>query len=141
MENRGKETWTEHVARIKREAPLDPEAQIRKRKTPQPRPLSADMAPDASGNVVRKHLGKPTATPIVGQYTLEGEGDIQYQAVDSKGVLKKLTPLEEVIRQSIEGRQEPAVLKAANRQLHAIRRSIARNAQKRSRGTEIPPEH
>lgn len=141
MENGGKETWPEHLERIKREAPLDQEAQIKRRKTPKPRPRSADMAQDAAGNVVRKHLGISTATPVVGQYTLEGEGDIQHQAVDSKGVLRKLTPVEEAARQAAEGKQEPAVLRAADRQLRAISRSITKSAQKRSKGTESPTEH
>lgn len=86
-----------------------------------------DSPPKFGGTVERVRGGKPRSTRIVAQagFDLEGEPAVEFQT-NTRGRLKKLTPMEEEVRQSTQGFIDPQTSKAATKQRKAIERKYAR---------------
>lgn len=85
----------------------------------------SDMAPNYSGNVVRRFGGRTRTVPIVAQSTLEGS--VEFQANTSSGP-KRLQPIEELARQIVEtgGHANPELVTNARKQRLAIKRNARR---------------
>ena len=120
--------WRAHVEDLRRKNAENPEPIIDGPKIRSPKPSPIDMAPNFSGDVVRKRNGKNRAVPVVLQtgFTETADPTNEFQANDSKGNLKRLTPIEEEARQSTEGYVDPLVARKAQRQRFAIKNNTAK---------------
>ncbi len=114
------------IERLKQEAGLGPVfRKINPQSNGQSSPnveIRTDMAPGASGTVIRKRRGVPRTIPVVLQsgFDEKTEPADQHQAANYKGDLKRLTPIEEELRQSTEGHIDPQVADKARKQRFAV---------------------
>lgn len=126
MESR--ESWGEHVAKLRAENAVNPEPIVDGPKIRKPRAGPADMDPINGGTVLRKHQGKLIPTPIASQTQFDEQGELRetvQQAANYRGVLKELTPIEKQAQDAARGRINPANDAKAQR----MRRAIATNSK------------
>ncbi len=140
MENGGKETWAEHLARIKKEAPLDPQTQAKKSKGQEPH-YPSDLPPD--GGIIQRPQRGNVTTPIPA-----GEGEtLNGTRVRTNFTRRGRTPLnglDEYIQATLDnGGHEPdeALRKKAIKYLHGRSAGIIRSAEARLRRQKPPTEH
>jgi len=112
------ESMTGYNRHLKAAQPRAEETQFKREK---------DAAPTFAGSVLRVRGGRKRSTPVVAQkgFDLEGDPLVEFQTL-TDGRLKRLTPIEEEVRQSTQGFIDPETSKKATQQRKAIERKSAR---------------